>query len=545
MALCSSSGILCLLAMLYFTTVLASTLPHLKLGSSAAKSHSRSRDQRLRQLPPEQRNKNVLMIVADDMGFETAVYGNDRCKTPYLNEFAKKGLGFRNAFASVSSCSPSRSAILTGLPQHENGMYGLHQSYHHFQSFAEVQSLPLILNQTGHFWTGIIGKKHVGPESTYPFSFSHTEENYPINQVGRNITLIKSLVREFLQHAKTDPFFLYVGLHDPHRCGHINPQYGTFCEKFGDGTEGMGLISDWHPIDYSPDDVYVPYFVQDTPAARIDLAAQYRTISRMDQGVGLILQELKAAGFEDDTLVIYTSDNGIPFPNGRTNLYDSGIAEPLIISNPLAPERQGETSDVLVSLTDIVPTILDWFGLPLPNYTIFGPNPANLLGKSLLPILKSEPDPKSGWNEIYASHNLHEITMYYPMRAVRNREYKLIHNINYKMPFGIDQDFYLSPSFQDLLNRTMQGRPTGWFKSLHDYYYRKEWEMYDLIHDPQETNNIAEAPSYQDIFLQLKEKLMTWQKATNDPWVCAPDGVWENKGSFSPNGVCLPLQNGI
>ena len=73
----------------------------------------------------------------------------------------------------------------------------------------------------------------------------------------------------------------------------------------------MGLIADWHPINYSPDDVSVPYFVQDTLEARVDLAAQYRTISRMDQGIGLVLQELKAAGFEDNTLVIFTSDNGI------------------------------------------------------------------------------------------------------------------------------------------------------------------------------------------------------------------------------------------
>ena len=494
--------------------------------------------------PPLPNNRrNVLLLVADDTGFETSAYGNDRCKTPYINEFAKKAVVFRNAFASASSCSPSRSAIFTGLPQHENGMYGLHRSYHNFQSFDKVQSLPLILNQTGHFWTGIIGKKNVGPESVYPFAFSHTEENYPINQVGRNISLIKILTREFLQQAGTRPFFLYIGFHDPHRCGHDSPQFGVFCEKFGDGSKGMGLISDWHPISYSPEDVYVPYFVQDTAAARLDLAAQYKTISRMDQGIGLILQELKAAGHADNTLVIYTSDNGIPFPNGRTNVYDSGIAEPLVISNPLSTKRWGEFSDTLVSLTDIVPTILDWFGLPPPAYPIFGPNIVKPKGKSLLPILDKEPE--AGWNEIFVSHNLDEITMYYPMRAIRDKRYKLIHNIYYKMPFMIDQDSYLSPSFQDLLNRTMQGRPTHWFKTLRDYYYRKEWEMYDLLHDPEETNNIYGVPSYHDIFEDLKKRLMKWQRATNDPWICAPDGVLENEGSYPPSGVCLPLDNGI
>lgn len=487
--------------------------------------------------------RNVLMMVADDAGFESSSYGNHKCKTPYINEFAKKGVVFRNAFTSVSSCSPSRSAILTGIPQHENGMYGLYQTYHHFHSFDQVQSLPLLLNQTGQFWTGIIGKKHVGPDLVYPFSFSHTEENYPVNQIGRNITLIRNLAREFFQRAGSNPFFLYIGFHDPHRCSHSNPEFGAFCEKFGDGSKGMGLISDWHPIDYSPDDVLVPYFVQDTPAARSDLAAQYRTISRLDQGVGLIMQELHAAGFDDNTLVIYTSDNGIPFPNGRTNLYDSGISEPLIVSNPLSTGRWGEASNAMVSLTDLVPTILEWFGLPLPNYTIFGPYPVTLLGKSVLPILEEEP--KVGWDEVFASHNSHEVTMYYPMRAIRNTRFKLIHNLYFKMPFMIDQDFYVSPSFQDLLNRTMQERPTNWFKSLKDYYYRSEWELFDLVHDSQEKSNIAGAPAYKSIFAELKKKLLDWQKATNDPWICAPSGVWENKGKYPSTGSCLPLDNGI
>ena len=306
---------------------------------------------------PQASRKNVLVMVADDAGFESSVYGNHKCKTPYINEFAQRGVVFRSAFSSVSSCSPSRSAILTGLPQHQNGIYGLYHSYHHFHSFKKVQSLPLLLNQTGQFWTGIIGKKHVGPDPVFPFSFSHTEENHPITQIGRNITLIKTLVTEFFQKAGSNPFFLYIGFHDPHRCGLEKRQYGTFCEKFGDGSSGMGLISDWHPIDYSSDDVLVPYFVQDTPAVRKDFAAQYRTISRLDQGVGLIMQELRAAGFEDNTLVIYTSDNGIPFPNGRTNLYDSEIAEPLIISNPLSPQCWGQASNAMVSLTDLVPTV--------------------------------------------------------------------------------------------------------------------------------------------------------------------------------------------
>lgn len=303
----------------------------------------------------------------------------------------------------------------------------------------------------------------------------------------------------------------------------------------------MGLIPDWTPITYNPDDVQVPYFVQDTPAARQDIAAQYTTISRLDQGIGLVLQELKQAGFVDNTLVIYSSDNGIPFPTGRTNLLDPGMAEPFLVSSPLHKDRWGQISDAMVSLVDIVPTVLDWFGIVYPNYKIFGVNDVQLTGKSLLPVLDKEP--ASGWDEVYASHNLHEVTMYYPMRVLRTTQYKLIHNLNYKMPFPIDQDFLISPSFQDLLNRTREGRPTHWFRSLQQYYYRPEWELYLLTNDPKEVNNLVDNVVYKDVLIDLQKRLNSWQNATDDPWICAPSGVLENQGDYPKEGVCLPLDN--
>lgn len=317
---------------------------------------------------------------------------------------------------------------------------------------------------------------------------------------------------------------------------------GSFCEKFGNGEPGMGLIPDWKPLHYSPEEVIVPYFIQDTPAARQDIADQYTTISRLDQGIGLILKELRQAGFEENTLVIYSSDNGIPFPTGRTNLFDPGMAEPYLVSSPYAPERWGHESDAMVSLLDIVPTVLDWFGIDYPSYKLLGPNPVQLTGKSVLPVLKEEP--QSGWNTIFASHNLHEVTMYYPMRVIRNTSFKLIHNLNNKMPFPIDQDFFVSPTFQDLLNRTEEHKPTGWFRTLDQYYYRPQWELYDLKSDPEELSNLFGNPAYQDVFTELHGKLSAWQNKTDDPWICAPGSVLENRGRFPPTGVCLSMNNG-
>lgn len=117
--------------------------------------------------------------------------------------------------------------------------------------------------------SGVIGKKHVGPGSVYPFDFAYTEENSSVLQVGRNISRIKLLVRKFFQTHREDaprggeeeerPFFLYVAFHDPHRCGHSQPQYGAFCEKFGNGEMGMGRIADWTPAYYTPDQVQVSH----------------------------------------------------------------------------------------------------------------------------------------------------------------------------------------------------------------------------------------------------------------------------------------------
>ncbi|XP_029041123.1 N-sulphoglucosamine sulphohydrolase [Osmia bicornis bicornis] len=492
-------------------------------------------------LPP----KNAILLLADDGGFEMRSYLNKICQTPNLDYLAKESLLFNNAFTSVSSCSPSRSSLLTGLPSHQNGMYGLHHGIHHFNSFDNVQSLPKML-KNNNIRTGIIGKKHVGPSSVYPFDFAQTEENNSILQVGRNITKIKLLVREFLSQNKSQPFFLYIGFHDPHRCGHRHPEYGNFCEKFGNGDIGMGSIPDWHPIYYQWEQVKVPYFVQNTEAARRDIAAQYTTISRLDQGVGLVLKELENAGFKDNTLVIYTSDNGIPFPNGRTNLYEPGLAEPMMIRSPIPNHRRNSVTYSLTSLLDIVPTLLDWFNIPYTNqsHASFNANKVSaprLTGKSLLPLLVEEPVENN--TSVFGSQTHHEITMYYPMRAIRTKRYKLIHNINYKMPFPIDQDFYVSPTFQDILNRTRNNQPLPWYKTLRIYYERPEWELYDLKYDPEETNNIVFNSTAKQIFIDLKERLFKWQKMTNDPWLCAPSGVLNDIGT--DNAQCMPLQNFI
>lgn len=250
-----------------------------------------------------------------------------------------------------------------------------------------------------------------------------------------------------------------------------------------------------------------------------------------------MVRELEVAGLADNTLIVYTSDNGPPFPSGRTNFYDPGMSVPLLMSSPMHKTRWHQVTNFMTSHLDLVPTFLDWFGISQNSEN--NDLAAQLTGKSLLPLLDKEP-PKTDY-AVFGSHNFHEVTMTYPMRVIRTNRYKLIHNINYQSRFPIDQDFYVSPTFQDLLNRTIARMPIPWYKTLNTYYKRDEWELFDLKLDGAELTNVASKKDYAKIFSDMQTQLFKWQEQTNDPWRCAPHAVLEDKGEFKGNPQCLTL----
>ncbi|WAR24758.1 SPHM-like protein [Mya arenaria] len=476
-------------------------------------------------------SKNVLILLGDDVGFQFGAYGNRKIKSPNVDALAARSLVFNNGFTSVSSCSPSRSVVLTGLPVHQNGMYGLHHSVHHFNSFDNVMSLPVILGKN-NIRTGIIGKKHLGPDSVYKFDYEVTGEHYPLLQVGRNITCMKHYVREFLNQSRNDsrPFLLYIGIFDIHRCA-TGGKLGDFCDKFGDGmTPGTGVIPDWKPEVYRPEDVEIPYFLPDTPATRGDLVNMYKTYSRFDQGIGLFMKELENAGFADDTLVLFTSDNGIPFPLAKTNLYDPGQGEPFMISSPYHRDTWGKRTDAMASTMDILPTVLDWFQVPFPKYKLNGLQ-VSITGKYLLRALT--PNPPPAFDHVFSSHIFHEATMNYPMRVMRTKNMKLIHNLNFLAPYPLATDLYLNPTFLDILNRTESGRPLPWITTLEKYYYRDEWQLFNLTSDPHEQKNLVGSSAYYDVMKTMMTSLEKWLEVTGDPWRCLPGSVLEGNSCDS------------
>lgn len=429
--------------------------------------------------------RNVVLLIADDLGFQLGCYGDKTIRTPNIDALAKNGVRFTHAFAAVSSCSPSRATIYTGLHTHTNGQYGLAHGNHNFQTLNSVQSLPGLLKPNG-YCTGIIGKIHVLPKSVYPFGVEMVEG------LGgnRNVSRMGDKARQFFRDCGDKPFALVVGFSDPHRASK-----GFDNENSYPGVE---------KIPYDPARVNVPYYLSDKAYVRRDLADYYQAISRLDQGVGFVLNALKETKHTDDTLVIFLSDNGPPFPGAKTTLYDAGIHLPLIVSSPMQ-KRRGGVNDAMVSWIDILPTILDWTKTKAP--------PA-ATGRSMLPILDEE-NPK-GWDTVFASHQCHEVTMYYPMRSIRTRTHKYIRNIAYKLDYPLAADIYDSPTWQGVLQRgdTMMGD-----RRVESYLHRPLEELYDLTRNPHELNNVAADPAYADVLKDLRTRLKKWQTETRDPWL--------------------------
>lgn len=451
---------------------------------------------------------NIVLIVADDHGREAlGCYGNPVVKTPHLDALAADGTRFTEAFCTTASCSPSRSVILTGQHNHRNGMYGLQHDDHHFQSFDPVKSLPVLLAGAG-YRTARIGKFHLGPEAVFRFQtvLSGGAANDPAT-IGRSPVEMAELSRNVIESRDAQPFFLYFASDDPHRANAVlpdgRPTFDTWPRpnSFGNRVAGYPGVT---PVRFRPEEVRVPNFLPDTPACRAELAEYYQAIARLDQGVGRLIEILKAAGRYETTLIIYISDNGAAFPGAKTTLYDVGMRLPCLVRSP-GRQHPGAIQSAMVTWADLAPTILEVAGVPAPAGSFDGRSfRAGLDGAAL-----------RGWDEVYASHTFHEITMYYPMRVVRTRRYKLIHNLANALTFPSALDLIKSPTW---ISALQAGGKLG-RRPMEEFLHRPKFELYDLESDPDEVFNLADEPAQQKLKAELIEKLKAFQAATKDPWL--------------------------
>jgi N-sulfoglucosamine sulfohydrolase len=440
-------------------------------------------------VPGHNSRRNILLIIADDQGYDLSCCGTP-VKTPVLDQLATQGTLFTQGFATVSSCSSSRSTLYTGLYSHTNGMYGLAHDVHNFSLLEDVRTVPDLLKRAG-YRTALVGKKHVKPDALLPYDAWLAPEQPGI----RDVAFMAHEAGRWMRAQKDAPFFLTIGFSDPHR----------------DAT-GFGNSRAWPEVKrelYRPADVLVPSHLPDLPAVREDLAHYYESVSRLDSGVGLVLEELRGSGHESDTLVIYLSDNGRPFPGAKDNLYDPGLHLPLIIRSP-QQRTHGTRCRAMVSWIDVAPTMLAWSGTVLPPDYRYAPLP----GRSLLPIL-DEADPP-GFDRVYATHSFHEINQYYPMRSVRTRQYSYFLNLEPALSVPVASDVQTSPTWQALIS-TPNARLGK--RTLQAFQHRPAEELYALRSDPDEVVNLVQDAGHQEALKELRETLRARRAATHDPWL--------------------------
>jgi len=442
---------------------------------------------------PAQQRPNIVLIVTDDLSCTLGCYGDPVAVTPAIDSLAHEGVLYRNAFATTASCSPSRSVILSGLYSHATGQYGLAHSYHNFGSRAQLATLAPMLTQAG-YRTARIGKFHVQPEATYEFAEA-------IKASSRNPVAMAKACRKLIQEESRSPFFLYFCTSDPHRGGGGVADDPLQPDRFGNRP-----VDDPHPgvdpLEFAPQSIAVPDWMPQSNAARAELAQYYQSVNRIDQGVARLLQELREAGKLDSTVILFTSDHGMAFVGAKTTVYEPGLRIPFIVRDP-RQEKRNFACDAMISLVDVTPTILDIAGADTTQIEFHG--------KSLVSTLDKEHP--AGFDVVFASHTLHEVTMYYPMRAVRNRRYKLIWNIAHPLPFPFARDLWRSATWQ-------MARETGNYgqRTVQQFVQRPEFELYDLVADPLETNNLATEDERAELLEEMLQQLRGFQAKTGDPW---------------------------
>ena len=428
------------------------------------------------------RPRNVLLLIADDLGLFIPSYDDPNAVMPRIEQTAREGVRFTNAFCTTASCSASRSVVLSGLYNHANGQYGHAHAEHHFSYLPDVRPFPRLLKDAGYA-TGYIAKLHVAPEDRFGWDLAD-----PMG--SRDVFRMSQIARKFIHDAGSKPWYLHCGFHDPHRAGQ------GFANR------------DWPQVKrlrLDPAKLKVPSFLPDNPDVRADLVEYYEACNRFDQGVGFMLDVLREAGQADNTLVLIMSDHGAPFPNAKTNAYDAGLHVPLIVRSPDLGQR-GVVNDAMTNWADIMPSILEWTGVKAPNYALHG--------RSWMPILGQSNS--AGWDRVYFSHTFHEVIDYYPMRGVRTREYKYIHNLFPHATYPHATDLWASLTWQSIL-RQGPGAKVG-KRPVERYLHRDTEELYDLRSDPDEVVNLAASREHAAVLKGLREDTEQFRRTTGDPW---------------------------
>ncbi len=431
------------------------------------------------------RRPNIVMYISDDHGIDfLGCYGNSDIETPNIDALAKKGTLFNNMFAASPTCAPSRSVLWTGLYPARNGCMGNHTICR-----TDITALPTYLRKLG-YRVVLAHKFHAKPRKEV-FDFEYINAGLPRNPANRRVYRREGLntkaVDEFLaEHSKNRPDT-------------------PLCLIFGDSSPHVT----WEPNKiYEPAKLKLPPFIVDTKLTRQAMANYYQDITTMDKRVGEVGAMLEKYGLKENTLFIYTTDQGSEWPHSKWTLYDAGIHVPFIAVWP-GKIKPASVCDAMISFVDITPTFIDIAG---------GEQPKGLDGKSFLDVILAKS--KTFRQYIYASHTRDGNKNVFPQRCVRDRRYKYILNL---MPENTwTTHFTLVPDIPESHKQVWdtwveKGKTdTKVAKLLDIIQHHPVEELYDLQTDPYELNNIAYKGD-RKIMERLQRKLKDWMLSQDDP----------------------------
>ncbi|WP_299562713.1 sulfatase [uncultured Mycolicibacterium sp.] len=410
------------------------------------------------------RRDNLLIVHWHDLGRYLGAYGHPGVSSPRLDRLAAEGILFTRAHATAPLCSPSRGSLFTGRYPQSNGLVGL--AHHGWEYRPGVRTLPQLLGEAG-WYSALFGMQH---ETSYPsrlgfdeFDVSNSYCEYVVERAGAWLAE---------QAHRRRPWLLVAGFFETHRP---------------------------YPHDrYTPApaaDVVVPPHLPDTPQVRADLADFYGAIAVADAAVGELFDTLAATGLDDSTWVVFLTDHGPAFPRAKSTLYDAGTGIAMIVrppaGRPVAPRRYDE----LFSGVDLLPTLLELLGVPIPDDVEGVSHAANLIGA-----------PGAGTpvrEQVFTAKTYHD--SFDPIRAIRTKEYSYIENYASRPLLDLPLDIDESPSGQAVADAIRAPRPPR--------------ELYDLRADPTESTNLLTGTAsdrVRAIADELAVRLHDWRQRTGD-----------------------------
>lgn len=436
---------------------------------------------------PEAAKVNVLIVTVDDMNWNSpGAFGSPIAGiTPNIDELAATGRRFERAYVAASNCSPSRVALQTGLYPQQSGATGFF-----YIDDAQTPTIATELRRHGYV-TGVINKvsdTNPAPDSRRYWDFS-TNLNAAAKYSPRRIGEVSA---GFFRRARESgqPFYLVVNIADPHK------------PNFNDDEAVASGADAFAPSRIIPEsEVAIPGFLPELPGIRSDVRNYINSVKRADDSLGAIMQALRANGLEDNTLVVFLSDHGMPFPFAKSSVYDNGLRTPLVMRWPgrIAP---GSVETGIVSAIDLMPTILAAAGVPMPQGPAY-------LGQSLL-------DPASPVRRQYAFGSFDENARGYPVpiRGVIGQGWGYVFNAWSDGEHVLKNDDMNHRTFKEMV-LAAPGNPA--IRARIDYYRAPPVEeLCHLAVDPDCLTNLAGDPAHAAVLEEMRAAMRAQMVRTGD-----------------------------